>query len=293
MYPTVDTKDPGAVEVEAQSAYLSLFPAEDPSFVPRSFGWTLDFFSGRYRDYQAVDARYHDLEHTLQGALCMTRLLRGRQETGATPALSPREFRLGLLGILLHDTGYLKKRNDTEGTGAKYTIIHVSRSAEFAGELLKEKAFNPSDIRAVQNMILCTGVEAKLNAIPFQSELEKIVGCALGAADLLGQMAAEDYVDKLPILYEEFSEAAHYTTEPHFVGSFSSATDLMERTPSFWEDFVKTKLDREFGGLHRFLNEPYPDGPNTYLEQIESNMVRLREKLEAAGRAGEPLSQKD
>ena len=36
----------------------------------------------------------------------------------------------------------------------------------------------------------------------------RIVGFALGTADLLGQMAAPDYVDKLPVLYDEFVEAA-------------------------------------------------------------------------------------
>jgi hypothetical protein len=286
MYPAVDTKDPSAVEMAVQAAYLDLFPGEDPNFVPCSFRWARDFFSGQYRDYQPVDALYHDLEHTLQGALCMARLLRGRQKAGTIPALGSREFQLGLLGILMHDTGYLKKRDDTEGTGAKYTITHVSRSAEFAAHFLRDKGFDSKDVRAVQNMIHCTGVEVRLSAILFQNEIEKIVGCALGTADLLGQMAAEDYVDKLPILYQEFAEAAQYSAEPHFIGTFSSATDLMERTPSFWENFVWKKLEQDFGGLHHFLNDPYPKGPNSYLRQIEMNLDRLREKLAAQNGKG-------
>src|SRR5262249_62118285 len=140
-------------------------------------------------DYQPVDALYHDFEHTLQGTLCMARLLRGRHHAGAQPRLTERMFRLGVLAILLHDTGYLKKREDTEGTGAKYTVTHVERSAEFADQLLADKGFVPTDIKAVQNMIHCTGVDATLSVIPFQSELEKVVGYALGTADLLGQMA--------------------------------------------------------------------------------------------------------
>jgi hypothetical protein len=39
---------------------------------------------------------------------------------------------------------------------------------------------------------------------------------------------------------------------------------------------VKQKLDREFGGVHRFLNEPYPDGANWYLDKIEANIEKLR-----------------
>ncbi len=129
-------------------------------------------------------------------------------------------------------------------------------------------------------MIHCTGVDANLVAIPFQSELEKITGFALGTADLLGQMAAEDYVDKLPILYSEFAEAVRYTKDrSHFIAAFSSAADLMQRTPMFWDKYVLRKMDRDFGGLYRFLNNPYPGGPNNYLEGIESNMARLRERI--------------
>src|ERR1051325_2861912 len=282
MFTPVVTKDPTAVEVEVQKAYLTVFPHGDPLFVPRVFGWAIECFTGNYADYQAVDARYHDFEHTLQGTLCMARLLRGRHAANAHPQLTQRLFQLGLIGILLHDTGYLKKRNDTEGTGAKYTVTHVNRSAEFAARLLGEKGFHLADIHAVQNMIRCTGVDAVLSVIPFQSELEKVVGHALGTADLLGQMAAEDYPDKLPILFSEFAEAARHSKEKaNVVGMFSSADDLMRKTPAFWANYVQKKLTTDFGGLYRFLNHPAPDGPNWYLERIEANMERIKLRLEA------------
>src|ERR1041385_7819076 len=134
MYRPVATKDVKAVEAEVQAAYLSMFPAGDQSFVARVCGCALDCFSGRYQDYQRVDARYHDYEHTLQGTLCMARMLRGRHLAGAQPRLTQRVVELGILAILLHDTGYLKKRQDTEGTGAKYTVVHVTRSAQFAAQ---------------------------------------------------------------------------------------------------------------------------------------------------------------
>jgi hypothetical protein len=191
-------------------------------------------------------------------------------------------FELGLLAILLHDTGYLKKRGDDSGTGAKYTIVHVGRSAVFANELLTEKGFNPEDIRAVENMIHCTGLDMALDRIPFQSELERVTGFALGTADLLGQMAAADYVDRLPELYGEFAEAALAATDrTHLVTRYSSAEDLMRRTPQFWERAVRPKLERDFQGIYLFLNDPFPHGPNAYLERIEANMERLRAMFSA------------
>jgi hypothetical protein len=280
---TIDTREPSQVEAEVQKAYLEMFPQGDRKFIPMIFQWAMAWFGGKYRDYQPIDAHYHDLEHTLQGILCMARLLRGRHIQGQEPRTTQRMFELGMLAILMHDTGYLKHSGDPDGTGAKYTLTHVDRSIEFAGELMVSHDYPIEEILAVQNMIRCTGVNVKLDAIQFQSELERIVGFSLGTADLLGQMAARDYVDKLPILYSEFAEAASYNAGKMKAGGFfTSADDLMQKTPLFWEKYVQSKINREFLGLYLFLSNPYPDGPNPYVEQIEANVARIRREL--AGR---------
>lgn len=279
MFPPVNTKDAVAVEVAAQAAHRALFPSGDPQFVASVFGWTVQAFTGGHPDYLPVDAVYHDLEHTLQGTLCLVQILRTRHQAESHPVISQRLFQLGLLAILLHDTGYLKRRDDLEGTGAKYTVTHVQRSAEFAAALMTEKGFPALDILAVRNMIHSTGVDAALGRIDFQSEAERAVGLALGTADLIGQMAAEDYVEKLPLLFREFTEAAQFTGDKtSLVGMFSSAQDLTKKTPAFW-DYTRNRLTRDFGGMYRFLNDPYPFGPNHYLERIEANVARIRQLL--------------
>ncbi len=285
MLELVNTRDPAAVENEVQAAYLEMFPHGDRAFVPGIFRQAVSWFSGQYHDYQAIDAHYHDLEHTLQGILCMARLLRGRHRQPVEPRLTQRMLELGLLAMLAHDTGYLKKRGDTGGTGAKYTLTHVDRSIAFAGEFMLANDFPVRQILAVQNMIRCTGVNIKLDSVPFQDPLERIVAFALGTADLLGQMAAPDYVDKLPVLYSEFAEAARCSPDGKMKagGFFASAEDLMQKTPLFWDNYARNKINREFLGLYRFLNDPYPDGPNDYLDRIESNIARLRRQLDARG----------
>jgi hypothetical protein len=271
------TNDPAAVAEEVQAAYLLMFPDGDKNFIPTAFQWVTDVFTGHYPGYQAVDAYYHDLEHTLQGTLCMARVLRGRFLAKPSLMFPQRIVELGFLAILLHDTGYLKKTGDNEGTGAKYTAVHVARSADFAAGLLAENRFDAREIVSVQNMICCTGVDALLKAIPFQSDAERIIGLCLGAADLLGQMAADDYIEKLPILYAEFAEAARSSNHKNNVLSlFSSARDLLNKTPNFWENYVKPKLDRDFGGQYRYLSDPFPDGPNFYMEKVERNIRKLR-----------------
>src|SRR6266480_6092593 len=139
MFPQVDTKAPGAVEEEVYRSYRKLFPTGQRGFVAQAFDWAESCFTGKFHDYQPIDARYHDLEHTLQGTLCLAHLMAGREATDARPKLDERMFQLALLAILFHDTGYLKKRGDKEGTGAKYTPIHVGRSASFAHEFLASK----------------------------------------------------------------------------------------------------------------------------------------------------------
>jgi len=52
-------------------------------------------------------------------------LIDGWHHAKATPLLSVRDFELAMAAVLLHDTGYLKLRSDREGTGAKYTLVHV------------------------------------------------------------------------------------------------------------------------------------------------------------------------
>jgi hypothetical protein len=279
MFSEIDTKNAGAVRDEVIRLYRDSFSGAPPNFITEMFQWTEDCFSGRYGDFQAIDAKYHDLEHTLQVTLCFARLLHGYHAAHAKPTLTPRAFELGLLAILLHDTGYLKKKSDTEGTGAKYTLTHVARSAEFASKLLKEKRLHPDEIVSVQNMIRCTGVNADLKSIPFQSELERRVGCALATADLLGQMAAHDYIDKLGILFQEFEESNRYNGKASGTGLFSSADDLRQKTPQFWAKYVLPKIQTDFEGLYHFLDEPAPGGRNEYLVKIEQNMKRLQGQL--------------
>jgi hypothetical protein len=276
MFTPVDTRDPAAVESAVETAYLDIFPQGSAALMHDMFECVIHCFRGNCPNYQAIDAGYHDLEHTLQGALCLARLLAKRHRTQATPELDQRLFELGLLAMLLHDTGYAKKRDDPSGTGAKYTLTHVARSTEYAAELLGRKGFPLEDVRAVQNMIRCTGVSLDLPGIPFTDERERLVGYALGTADLIGQMAAPDYVDKLPALFAEFQEAAAYCdgNVPEEI-AVRSLEELIRGTPNFWRRFVRVKIERDFQGLYHFLEDPYPGGPNEYLDRIRANLERI------------------
>jgi hypothetical protein len=282
MRLVINTRLPGEVEAAVHEDCLAMNC--DDTCLGKAFQEAVDWFEGRHDGYQAIDARYHDLEHTLQGGLCLSRLLRRPHELGHQPAFTPHLYELSIRAMLLHDTGYLKKTSDTDGSGAKYTLEHVDRSMDFAAAFLKGRGFTDLEIASVRHMIGCTGVNAKVDQIPFKNNLERIAGCALGTADLLGQMAAPDYIEKLPILYSEFEETARYHhNQIPASAAFANAMDLMRKTPVFWEKGVLSKFEREFGGLHRLFSNPYPDGPNDYIDKVNANIARLRRVLTQNG----------
>lgn len=272
----VNTKDPAAVCRVARQVHAALYGADD-GFIARAFQCFVEAFAGKYRDYQPVDMAYHDREHTMQGTLCYVRLMHCRSESGVDPQIAEKMFRLGLLSILLHDSGYLKKADDTSGTGAKYTLNHVDRSRAFAAQMLGDHGFEQEDIVKVQRIISCTGLNVDLESIDFETRLEQIVGLSVATSDLLGQMAARDYVERLADLYEEFTECWEYMGDRAKSLHYESVSKLLEQTPNFWQKYIKHKLDTECLGLYRFLNYPYPNGPNDYLLRIEANIDRVRE----------------
>ncbi|MDD2764640.1 MAG: hypothetical protein PHE83_11760 [Opitutaceae bacterium] len=257
-----------------RATFLHAHPGADTTLIDTLFRDVEDMFHGRYLDYLPLDMRYHDFEHTLQAVLCFVQLLEGRYRAKVTPALSQRQFELAIAAVLLHDTGYLKLRSDSEGTGAKYTYVHVIRSCSFAASYLPTLGFNDEEVESVVAAIRCTGPRSNITQLHFSGEVEHFIGCALATADYLGQMAAPDYVDELAFLYAEFEESDNFFNIPREKRLFRSVRDLIAKTPVFWEKFVLPRITHDYLGIYRYLADPYPGGPNAYLQAIEQNMTR-------------------
>lgn len=275
----MDTRDPGAVFEACASAWRVITGRPAPERLARGFAWIGRTFAGDHPDFEPLDTRYHDFEHTLQGTVCLTRLFLGWHHAKGQPPLDERALLLGFLAVLLHDTGYLKPRGDRVGTGAKFTPVHVHRSTQVAARVLRDEGIPEDDISAVQQMILCTAFNARLGDIPFRHPLDRRIGCALATADLISQMAAPDYVDKLPALHAEFAEVSPDGASPHPAVSFPTTADLIRNTPTFWESYALPRLETEYEGVFRFLNVPWPSGPNPYLLGVEANLQRIRATL--------------
>lgn len=282
MFPPVDTKDPAAVAGFTEQAFHRLFSGASPALLRQLFWDIENLFVGRHPDYSAIDIRYHDFEHTLQATVCIVGILDGRALAGVEPRLTARQYELAIASILLHDAGYLKLRSDTQGTCAKFTFCHVLRSCAFAASYLPTLGITDVEIEAVLGAINCTGPTKEISRLRFREPVDRIVGCAVGTADYLGQMAAADYPDELEILFNEFQESDDYIHLPRERRAFQSAQQLMERTPAFWEKFVLPKLESDYQAVYRFLARPYPHGANPYLDAVNRNIAEIKRRVGAA-----------
>ncbi len=261
----INTEDPSDTNKEVRRIYESLFGSTLFDKVEYVVEDVTKLFDGVYPAYQKCDTGYHDLEHTLHAYLAMARIISGLVRE-YPEALSEEFVVIGLISALGHDTGYIREKDDIEGKGGKYTQVHMNRSREFMGKYLPKLKFGLQQIQYVQNIISCTGLQISMLSIPFTSEMERKTGYILGTADLIGQMSDPNYVEKLPKLYDEFNDGG--------VLGYTSAQDLIERTPAFWEDIVMKRLKEDFHSVYRFVAN-YFEGKNYYITGINRNIAQI------------------
>jgi hypothetical protein len=174
--------------------------------------------------------------------LSMTRLMHGASTSGSS--FSNREVALSLIAGLLHDTGYLQTSEDRDGTGAKYTQVHVDRSIAFMRDYFERHGFDDTDVAECRILIDCTRLAADIRTIEFSSPNHKLLGQMMGSADLLGQMADRTYLEKLLFLFYEFKEGK--------IGDYASELELLEKTIGFYQMTVK-RLEQTLGNVQHYM----------------------------------------
>jgi len=250
-----------------------LHPYFNFTALDQAFQDVVKLFQGEYPGYRQCNTWYHDLKHTTDCLLAMARLMHGASLNGLI--LSERDAALGLIAALFHDAGYIQSESDVGGTGAKYTLIHVERSVAFIEQYFAQAGFSARDMDYCRCCVHCTGLNVKIRELTFESADHRLVGCLLGTADLLGQMADRTYLERLPFLYREFVEGR--------VQGFESELDLLKKTPAFWE-FTQLRMITEFGNVDRFMRDHFRvwwglDRDLTR-ETIEDNIAYLKFILE-------------
>ncbi|SHJ39104.1 hypothetical protein SAMN02745216_01556 [Desulfatibacillum alkenivorans DSM 16219] len=265
----VSMEKPREVLKEAENIVRLMFDETSFDFIRSVFDDILTLFAGKYPDFKRCNTRFHDLQHTTDAFLAMARLMHGAVVEGKP--LNETDVFLGLIAALLHDTGYIQREDDHRGTGARYTLIHVQRSVEFMKLYFDSRGFSERDFKICSCFLECTDLDVEVCDICFSNESYRMLGQMLGTADLLGQMAARNYLEKLIFLYYEFEEAG--------VPGFASELDLLRKTADFYE-MAKVRLDNDLNGVRHYVRAHFRERWNIdkdlYEAAIEKNVAYLR-----------------
>jgi hypothetical protein len=274
---------------EVRDAVLRLFAARYPgatfAALERAFDDFQALFEGRYPGYLACDTLYHDIRHTLDMTLAMARLVDGHDRSCApSERLGARRAMLGILIALLHDAGYLKRTSEADiENGAVFTKIHVSRSADFIAAYLPKIGFAPEAALAAR-LVHFTGYEIQIEDIAVADLRDRMIGCMVGTADLIGQMSDRMYLEKVRhFLYQEFvwgKIAREQLADGREIVRYSSAEDLIFKTPGFYDYVARTRIQKKLDGADRYA-ESHFDGPSLYQAAIDDNMGFLRQAIDA------------
>jgi hypothetical protein len=236
-------------------------------------------FTGEYPGYHCCDTLYHDIQHTLDVTLAVTRLIDGYDKAHSGKSrLGPKRAAMGIITALFHDAGYIRTLRDTcHVNGAEYTATHVSRSAKFLKKLMPELAMAEYADTAAR-IVHFSGYEVPLQNIQVETPKDKIIGQLLGTGDLIAQMADRCYLEKCrDRLYPEFvlgGIAKREDANGNEILIYESALDLLYKTPSFYRLSIRKRLEYYFNSVYMYAASHF-DGIDLYMRDLEFNIRYL------------------
>ena len=280
----VNVEDPGHVGASVVALFAGRYPGADLGPLAHAYADTRALFSGAYPGYLPCDTLYHDLRHTLDVSLAMARLVEGHDRTHLeVDRLGARRAMLGVIISLLHDSGYLKRSSEQDvGNGAVFTKVHVSRSADFLARYLPTIGF-AAEAEVATRLVHFTGYEFEIEDIDVADPKDRLLGFMIGTADLIAQMSDRAYLEKCrDFLYDEFvwgGIAREKLLDGREVVTYRSAEDLIRKTPDYYQNVARRRIDQKLGGVDRYATAHF-DGANPYETAITHTMGFLRHVLE-------------
>jgi hypothetical protein len=276
---TVQVSSPAKVRAAVKDLFAALYPSHSFDSVWLAFHDFERLFTGRDPSYHGVDTTYHDIQHTLDMTLALSRLIAGH-ELSVEPAdrLGPERAELALVSALFHDSGYLRHREVDAGVvnGAIFTRVHVTRSGRFLEQYLPKiglEQFTP----VVSRIVHFTGYELNIDQIELENPKDSVVGHLLGTADLVAQLADRCYLEKCrDRLYPEFVLGGVAIDErPSGRVVYHSAHDLLSKTLSFYQSSARYRLENNFNRVYRYMEAFFERGHSPYVQFIRKNLTFL------------------
>jgi hypothetical protein len=246
---------------------LDISPAHDMRSIEHAFALIETACNGLLLGFADLRTPYHDHGHVLEVVLCSARMLHGLHIAGQP--VDDLTIDACLVGALLHDSGYLMRTGEVDGSGAQFTLVHVPRGVVFAETQLAE-VLSPELLSAAGKVILATDHRPVARLPEFASASERLAAQVTATADIIGQMANREYLERLLLLYFEFKEAG--------IGDFADVHDMLEKTQSFYL-LMDQRLKHELGGLSTYLTQHFDKTRqvrrNYYVESVGRNLSYL------------------
>ena len=269
----VDMENPQSVYDEVRTIISMMYSEFYFESLDRVFKDVVRLFSGEYPGYRKCNTEYHNLKHSTDAFLAMTRLMHGAVERGQ--GLSREKTNLGLICALMHDTGYIQTHDDDVGTGAKYTRMDTNRSVEFMGKYLADHKFPKEGFRGYAQVLKGTSLDTNPSEIKFESLETEFLCKALGTADLMGQMADRTYLEKLLFLFYEFRQGG--------IAGYDTELELLKKTLDFY-DMAQARLTDELGNVKKYMADHFKVRWNLnrdlYMEAVEKHITYLKVTLD-------------
>ena len=270
LHDLVDVTNPQSILNELKYISALIENDVDHSMLEQIYADIKMLFEGDFPGYRASNTKYHDLEHTSSVVLAAGRLIHGACTEGHS--FSAKTILLGLIGAIFHDIGFIQTDSDVNGSGAKYTIGHEERSIQFMKEYLSQKSFPEQDLEDCTHIIMCTILSLEIKDIPFRSNDIAILGKIVGSADLLGQMADREYLEKLFMLFKEFEEAG--------MPGYGSELELLQKTQDFYKYVALQRLSEGLENVSAFMGSHFKNrwdlDRDLYQESIIANINYLK-----------------
>ena len=280
---TVDVSNPQAV-CEAVNAILSArYPDFDAALISRLYRDFAALYSGNFPGFYACDTAYHDMQHVLDVSLATARLIDGYEAAQVSVRIDADLAVTAIIVALFHDAGYIRTRGvGVVSHGAQYTKTHVTRSARFMAHYLPMIGLRDR-VPLAGKLVHFTGYEIRPEDIELDNKAQRQVGYLVGTADVVAQMADAGYLEKCrDRLYPEFvvgGIARQRQSDGSVNVVYSSAEDLLLKTPAFIRATLEGRLTEQFGGLYHLLANHF-GGRNLYMEALERNCRHLETLLE-------------
>ncbi len=259
-------RDTGEVEAQVAGIVRSFAPGHDLTRIANAFRLLDQAFDGRLPGYQNLKTLYHNRTHTNEVVLCTARMLHGLHLAGQ--GVDGDHLDSALIGALMHDVGYLMSDEEASGTGAQFTASHVMRGVEFARRHLNDLPSRVLD--STTKVIMLTDHRKHPDWVTFDNLQQQRAAYATATADLIGQMANREYLERVLFLYYEFEEAQ--------MGGFADIHDLLEKTTAFY-NMTKGRLDTDLQGMSAILARHFGQQTgvdrNFYQESIDRNLAYL------------------